>query len=101
MADAKPAYIVVQSKNKVSMEEINARYGQFAMPTLMKFGGEMIAGTPAPDVLEGSFDGTWAAILRFPSLEKAKAWYTSPDYKPLKELRISELAESAQLLLIG
>jgi uncharacterized protein (DUF1330 family) len=95
----KPAYFLVQVKTK-NMEELSTRYAQFAIPSLIKFGGEMIAGTPAPNVLEGNWDGSWVAILRFPSLEMAKTWYNSSDYKPLKELRINELTESGQILLV-
>jgi uncharacterized protein (DUF1330 family) len=95
----KPAYFSVQVKAK-NMEELSTRYAQFAIPSLNKFGGEMIAGTPAPNVLEGKWDGSWAAILRFPSMEMAKNWYNSSEYQPLKELRIKELTESGQVLLI-
>ena len=94
-----PAYFLVQVKAK-SLEELSERYAQFAIPSLIKFGGEMIAGTPAPTVLEGKWDGSWVAILRFPSLEMAQTWYQSPEYQPLKELRINELTESGQILLI-
>ena len=94
-----PAYFFVQVKAK-SMAELSERYAQFAIPSLIKFGGEMIAGTSAPTVLEGKWDGSWAAILRFPSLEMARNWYDSPDYQPLKELRINELTENGQILLI-
>lgn len=95
----KPAYFMVQVKAK-SLDDLSKRYAHSAIASLMKFGGEMIAGTPAPTVLEGNWDGSWAAILRFPSLEMAKTWYNSPDYQPLKELRINELTESGQVLLI-
>jgi hypothetical protein len=47
----KPAYFLVQVKAK-SMEELNTRYAVFAIPSLMKIGGEMIAGSPTPKVLE-------------------------------------------------
>ena len=95
----KPAYFLVQVKAK-SMEELSNRYAQDAIASLMKFGGEMIAGSPAPKVLEGKWEGSWAAILRFPSLEEAKTWYNSADYQPLKALRVNELTESGQILLI-
>jgi len=95
----KPAYFTVQIKTK-NLDELSKRYAQAAIESLMKFGGEMIAGTPAPIVLEGEWNGSWAAILRFPSIEKAKTWYNSAEYKPLKELRISELTDSGQILLI-
>jgi len=95
----KPAYFLVQVKAK-NLEELSVRYAQYAIPSLIKFGGEMIAGTPAPTVLEGKWDGSWAAVLRFPSLEMAQSWYNSSEYQPLKELRIKELTESGQILLI-
>ena len=95
----KPAYFLVQVKAK-SMEELSSRYAQDAIASLVKFGGEMIAGTPAPNVLEGKWEGSWAAILRFSSLEEAKTWYHSPEYQPLKALRVNELTESGQILLI-
>ena len=98
-APAKPAYFMVQVKAK-SLEELSVRYAQAAIASLMKLGGQMIAGTPAPTVLEGEWDGSWAAILRFPSMEMAQTWYNSPEYQPLKELRINELTENGQVLLI-
>ena len=94
-----PAYFLVQVKTK-SLQELSERYAQFAIPSLIKFGGEMIAGTPEPTVLEGKWEASWVAILRFPSLEMAQTWYQSPDYRPLKELRINELTESGQILLL-
>ena len=95
----KPAYFLVQVKTN-NLEELSERYAQYAIPTLMKFGGEMIAGTPAPQVLEGQWNGSWAAILRFPNLEMAQNWYHSSEYQPLKELRVNELTESGQILLV-
>ena len=95
----KPAYFTVQVKTN-NLEELSTRYAHAAIASLIKFGGEMIAGTPAPNVLEGKWDGSWAAILRFPSMEMAQAWYNSTDYQPLKTLRINELTESGQILLI-
>ena len=97
--NAKPAYFMVQVKAK-SLEELPVRYAQAAIASLMKLGGQMIAGTPAPTVLEGKWEGSWAAILRFPSMEMAQAWYNSAEYQPLKELRINELTEAGQILLV-
>ena len=95
----KPAYFMVQVKAK-SLEELSVRYAQPAIASLIKLGGQMFAGSPAPTVLEGKWDGSWAAILRFPSMEMAQTWYNSPEYQPLKELRINELTENGQVLLI-
>jgi len=96
---AAPAYLMVQLKSK-DREESMRRYGPFALATVAQFGGELLAGTPTPNVLEGGWDGNWAAILRFPSMAIAKAWYESPEYRPLKDLRINELTESGRVVLL-
>ena len=99
ITEAKPAYFMVQVKAK-SLEELSVRYAQAAIASLMNHGGQMIAGTPMPMVLEGKWEGSWAAILRFPTMEMAQTWYESSEYKPMKELRINELTESGQILLV-
>jgi uncharacterized protein (DUF1330 family) len=95
----KPAYFMVQVTTD-NLEQLSTRYAHAAIASLTKFGGEMIAGTPAPTVLEGAWEGSWAALLRFPSLGEARRWYDSSDYEPLKKLRISELTQSGQILLV-
>jgi len=97
---AKPAYIMVHMKVE-SLEELNQRYAQFAIPILHQFGGQMIAGTPAPTVKEGDWDGNWAAVLSFPSMEAAEGWYNSEAYQPYKAIRINELqSESGRVVII-
>ena len=96
----KPAYIMVQMKAK-SLEELNQRYAQFAIPILLKHGGQMIAGSPTPKVKEGDWDGNWAAVLQFPSMEAAEGWYNSEEYGPHRELRINELqAETGRVVIV-
>ena len=97
---AKPAYIMVQMKVD-SLEELNQRYAQFAIPILHKHGGQMIAGTPAPNVKEGDWDGNWAAVLQFPSMEAAEGWYNSAEYQPYKAIRMTELqSEPGRVVII-
>jgi uncharacterized protein (DUF1330 family) len=100
LSAAKPAYIMVHMKVN-SLEELNQRYAQFAIPILMKHGGQMIAGTPAPTVKEGEWNGNWAAVLKFPSMEAAEGWYNSKEYQPYKNLRINELqSETGRVVII-
>ena len=97
---AKPAYIMVQMKVQ-SLEELNQRYAQFAIPILLKHGGQMIAGSPLPNIKEGDWNGNWAAVLQFPSMEAAEGWYNSEEYKPYKQLRIDELqSEEGRVVII-
>jgi uncharacterized protein (DUF1330 family) len=96
---AKPAYIMVQMKVE-SLDELNQRYAQFAIPILHKHGGQMIAGTPSPTVKEGEWDGNWAAVLSFPNMDAAEGWYNSEEYQPYKNIRINELQSEAGRVVI-
>jgi len=87
-----PAYTMVHAKVK-NHEEFRQRYGKFVRPMFEKFGAQLIAGSPTPKVVEGSWAGNWAAVIRFPSMAVAEAWYNSPEYQPMKDLRINELTE--------
>ena len=94
-----PAYAMVQISIK-DPADFNERYSQFVFPILASAGVEMIAGTPAPTTREGGFDGNWAAILRFPSMAAAMAWYDSAEYEPYKQLRINELTDSNSIVFL-
>jgi uncharacterized protein (DUF1330 family) len=94
-----PAYAMVQIKIK-DPAEFNERYSQYVFPILAKSGVEMVAGSPTPTTREGDFDGNWAAILRFPSMAAAQAWYDSAEYEPFKQLRINELTDSNSIVFL-
>ena len=94
-----PAYAMVQLTIK-NPAEFNERYSQYVFPILEQFGVQMVAGSPTPTTREGDFDGNWAAILRFPSMSAAQAWYDSADYEPFKQLRINELTDSNSIVFL-
>ena len=94
-----PAYAMVQITIK-NPAEFNERYSQFVFPILEKSGVQMVAGTTTSSTREGDFDGNWAAILRFPSMSAAQAWYGSSDYEPFKQLRINELTDSNSIVFL-
>ena len=96
---SKPCFIMVQVNFK-NLEESIQRYGQFAIPIIMKYGGQMIAGSTSPTSLEGDWAGNWAAILQFPNKEAALAFYNADDYKPLLDLRLNELQSESRVVMI-
>ncbi len=51
------------------------------------FGGEYIARGAMPEILEGNAPQRRVTIFRFPDLARAKAWYDSAEYRPMRELR--------------
>ncbi|MEI6230444.1 MAG: DUF1330 domain-containing protein [Actinomycetes bacterium] len=97
--ESAPAYAMVQISIK-DPADFNERYSQYVFPILAAAGVEMIAGTPAPTTREGDFAGNWAAILRFPSMAAAMAWYDGADYEPYKQLRINELTDSNSIVFL-
>ena len=97
--EMKPAYGMVQLNMK-DPGDFMERYAQHVFPILDVWGVEMIAGSMTPTTKEGSFNGNWAAVLRFPSMEVAEAWYNSADYEPFKKLRIDELTDFSSCVFV-
>jgi uncharacterized protein (DUF1330 family) len=97
--ESKPAYGLVQI-NITNQEEFMERYAQYVFPILDAWGIEMIAGSASPVAKEGAYEGNWAAVLKFPSMTVAEAWYASDDYAPYRDLRINELTDSGTLVFI-
>ena len=63
-----------------------------------QYGGEIVAVSTAPTVLEGEWDATTTVIIRFESRTEALAWYNSDGYQEL--VRIRQLASSGDFILI-
>jgi len=93
------AYMLVQLNVK-NHEEYLQRYGKLVLPMLEKIGAQVVALSPAPKVLEGSWAGNWTVVIRFPSMAVAQAWYNSAEYQPLKDLRINELTEGGAAVFV-
>lgn len=94
-----PAYFIAGFKVKNHRDYLQ-QYGMPFMALLEKVGAEVIAWTPAAHALEGSWPGTWTVVIRFPSMSAAKSFYDSPEYQPLKELRINELTDGGSAVLV-
>ena len=62
-------------------------YKRMVPGTLASFGGRFIARGGQIDVLEGEWKPNRLVILEFPSVERARAWWNSPEYAEAKALR--------------
>jgi dimethylargininase len=80
-----PAYVlaIVDIKEPVKYES----YRQMVLPTITAFGGRFIARGGKTDVLEGAWAPRRVVIVEFPSYERAKAWWSSPEYAEAKAIR--------------
>ena len=79
-----PAYVVIDVD--VHDPETYERYKPLAPPVIAAYGGRYLARGGRTDVLEGDWSPTRAVILEFPSLERARAWWESPEYAAAKAL---------------
>jgi uncharacterized protein (DUF1330 family) len=63
-------------------------YRQQVPATIAAYGGRYLARGGATEVLEGTWAPQRCVILEFPDMERFQTWWDSPEYAPLKELRI-------------
>jgi uncharacterized protein (DUF1330 family) len=63
------------------------RYKQLAPPAIAAYGGRYLVRGGAMEVLEGSWNPPRLAILEFPTAERAREWWNSPEYAEAKALR--------------
>jgi uncharacterized protein (DUF1330 family) len=73
-------------------------YRTRAAAAIAKFGGRYLARGGEIEWLEGSWTPRVIIIVEFPSLERARAWYASPDYAHALEVR--DQALSRNLILV-
>lgn len=93
-----PAYVVVEIV--VNDAQTYERYKQLAPPAIAAYGGRYLARGGATEVLEGKWSPPRFVILEFPSVERARAWWSSPEYAEAKALR-QAIAETRMLLVEG
>ncbi len=79
------AYLIanIAVQDPVAYEEYKAK-----VPAIVhKYGGKYLARGGSFIVLEGNWQPTRIAVIRFPDLASAQALYNDPEYQPLKALR--------------
>jgi uncharacterized protein (DUF1330 family) len=69
-------------------ERYQKEYIPGVMPFLAKYKGEVIVAEFEAEPLQGD-PPTGAVVIRFPSEQAIRDFMADPEYKPLKDLRIS------------
>ena len=90
------AYLIVNIE--VTDPERYAEYVKVVPATIAKFGGRYLARGGRTVKLEGSWEPKRVVVLEFESLERAREWWASEDYRGPKALRQS--ASVADLVLV-
>ena len=79
------AYLMVQST--INNEEQYQKYRESVVPLIMKFGGKFSIRGGKVEVLEGQPDERSMVVFEFPTMEAIHAFWSSPEYIPVKKLR--------------
>ena len=84
-------YLVVNYR--ITNAEGMAKYREAVIPQLIEAGCELLVVNDDAEVIEGSPAPT-VIVLKFESVEAAKAWYNSPEYQAIKPLRLNATTDS-------
>jgi len=90
------AYFIVEVE--VTDPGVFEEYRKQVSGTIEKYGGRYVVRGGKAETLEGDWHPKRVVVLEFPSVEQAKRWYGSPEYKPLLALRLK--SSKAKLVLV-
>jgi len=93
------AYLIsnIEPIDPEAYEEYKKKVGA----TFAAYGGRVIVRPgKLMEVLEGDWVPKRLVIIEFPDVARLKAWYDSPEYRPLLELRL-RAAKSSLVLIEG
>ena len=79
------AYVVFQGE--VTDAELYEKYKPLAADSVQKYGGSYLVRGGSWLAMEGEAPPARNVIIRFPSIEVAKAWYSSAEYAAARPLR--------------
>ena len=74
-----------------------AEFRQRVGATVEAHGGRYLVRGGALEVMDGDWEPDRIVVIEFDSVERAKAWLTSPEYSEIKEIRMK--AASASVII--
>ncbi len=90
------AYVIVDVK--VNDPERYENYKKMVPSSLQAYGGKFLVRGGEFEVLEGDWQPNRIVVLEFDSVERARAWHDSPEYREALELRLA--ATDSKLLIV-
>lgn len=93
-----PAYVIteIEVHDPVRYED----YKKLSTASVQAFGGKFVVRGGKVQTLEGTWSPKRFVVVEFPTVERAKEWWSSPQYAPAKKLR-NETATSQMILVEG
>ena len=93
-----PAYILVDIN--ITDPEGYEDYKKLTPASLLPYEGEFAVRGGTNEVLEGTWQPGRIVILKFPTVEYAKRWWSSEEYAPAKLIR-QRTAETNMIVVEG
>ena len=90
------AYVIVDIE--VTNPEAYEEYRKQVPPLVAKYGGKYLTRGGEMEMLEGNWTPKRLVVLEFPSFQRAKEFYESDEYRPVKEIRIN--ATNSNMVLV-
>lgn len=92
------AYLIVNIDihDLVQYEE----YKRLVAPTIAAYGGKYLARGGVAETLEGDWQVKRLVVLEFESVERARQWWSSPEYSEAKGLR-QKITDTQMILVEG
>ena len=82
-------YIIAQIN--VKNDENYKEYLKNVTTIANKYGGEYIIRAGNFEIMEGKWEYKRNVVIKFPSIQKAREFYDSVEYQPIKKIRIDNL----------
>ncbi len=93
-----PGYYIAEIE--VTDPEAYAEYRALARPVVEAHGGEYVVAGGDWESMEGQAPAPRIVVLKFASVEAAKAWFHSPEYAPAHAVR-DRAANSRSFIVEG
>ena len=79
------AYVIVEID--IHDSKLYEDYKKLTPGSLVPFGGKFIVRGGQAETIEGDWQPKRIVVLEFPSVEKAKAWWDSANYRHARDIR--------------
>jgi uncharacterized protein (DUF1330 family) len=80
-----PVFVIADIK--ITDSAMFQEYRKVAGPTVRQYGGRIVAASPNAETVEGDWYPNELVIAEFETMEQAKQWYESEEYRDPKVMR--------------
>lgn len=81
------AYVIANIDGRYAKNYLGSR--ALVAETIEGYGGRYLVRGGKAELREGDWTPHRILVLEFPTMEQAIAWYESPEYAPIKALRLA------------